>query len=103
MDAFDIMLGAVANERYHSVLVGKVANGPAELTLTKTCKTPLSPGNPTGQEAVEEKLKMTMTTDRNGQFEWHVPPSSRPYEKKAESYTLTIKSGGKTKTIKVQV
>ena len=103
MDAFDVMLAAVANSNYHSVLTGKVANGPADLTITKTFKTPLSPGNPTGQEAVEEKLKMQMTTDKDGSFEWHVPPSSRPYEKKTESYTLTIKGGGKTKTLKVTV
>ena len=103
MEAFDIMLAAVTNVRYHSVLTGKVANGPADLTITKTFKTPLSPGNPTGQDSVEEKLKLQMTTDKDGSFEWHVPPSSRPYEKKTESYTLTIKAGGKTKTLKVVV
>ena len=103
MAAFDIMLAAVTNERYHSVLEGKVANGPAELTLTKTFKTPLSPGNPTGEESVTEKLRFKMTTDKDGSFEWHVPPSSRPWEKKTESYTLTIKAGGKTKTMKVTV
>lgn len=103
MEAFDIMLGVVANPDYHSVITGKVSDGPADLTLTKTFKTDLSPGNPTGQDTVTEKLKITMTTDSDGSFEWHVPPSSRPYEKKTESYTLTIKAGGKTETLKVTV
>ena len=103
MQAFMVMLEASANPKYHSVLTGKIANGPATLTVSKTFKTPLSPGNPTGEESVTEKLKMSMTTDKNGAFEWHLTPSDRPYEKKPESYTLTIKSGGKTKVLKVHV
>ena len=103
MKAFDIMLGIAADTTYHSVLTGKVAGGNAKLTLSKTFKTPLSPGNPIGQEFVTEKLKISIPTERNGSFEWHVGPSDRPYEKKAESYTLTITAGGKTKTMKVHV
>ena len=103
MEAFDVMLGVSANPRYHSVLKGKIANGPAKLTITKTFKTRLSPGNPIGEETVTEKLKMQMTTNRDGSFEWHVTPSSRPYEKKAESYTLTIKAAGGSKTLKVNL
>ena len=103
MKAFTVMLEAAANTRYHSVLKGRVAGGPAKLTLTKTFKTPLSEGNPLGEKAVTEKLKWTLTTDKDGTFEWHVTPSSRPYEKGTETYTLTISSGGKTDTMKVLV
>ena len=103
MKAFTVMLEVAADSRYHSVIKGRVAGGPAELTITKTFKTPLSPGNPTGKKAVTEKINMSLNTKRDGSFEWHLSPSSRPYEKRPESYTLTIKSGGNTKTISVRV
>ena len=102
MKAFMVMHEASANPRYHSVLTGKVPGG-AELTLKKTFKTPLSDGNPIGEEFVIEKVKMTLATEKDGSFEWHVGPSLRPYEKKVESYTLTITAGGKTKTMQVVV
>jgi hypothetical protein len=103
MEAFEIMLKVVANPRYHSVLTGKVAEGPAKLTITKTFKTPLSPGNPTGEEAVTEKLRLDLQTAKDGSFEWHLSPSFRPYEKKDESYTLTINAGGKKKVMQVDL
>lgn len=103
MEAFEIMLHVVANPRYHSVLKGKVANGPAKLTITKTFKTPLSPGNPTGKEAVTEKIRLDLQTAKDGTFEWHLSPSFRPYEKKDESYTLTITAGGRKKVTQVNL
>ncbi|MGI8774838.1 MAG: M14 family zinc carboxypeptidase [Actinomycetota bacterium] len=103
MKAFDVMLDVSADPRYHSVITGKVAGGKAKLMLTKTFETRLSGGNPTGEDSITEKLKIEMDTDPDGSFEWHVGPSSRPWEKGRESYTLTIKAGGKTKTIKVTV
>jgi hypothetical protein len=103
MKAFDIMFKVSASPKYHSVLTGKVAGGKAKLTLSKTFKTPLSPGNPLNEEFVVEKLKNSIPTKPNGSFVWHVGPSDRPYEKGHESYTLTITSGGKTKTMKVHV
>jgi hypothetical protein len=103
MEAFEVMLEVSANPRYHSVLKGKVANGPAQLTITKTFDTPLSPGNPAGVEAVTEKVEMKLATARDGTFEWHMSPSFRPYEKRDESYTLTIRSGGKKKVLKVNL
>ena len=103
MKAFMVMLDVSANPRYHSVISGRVANGPAKLTLTKTFKTPLSPGNPINEESVVEKLKMELKTAADGSFEWHVGPSDRPYEKKSETYTLKIQAGGKTKTLTIHV
>ena len=102
MEAFEVMLDVTAAPKYHSILRGKVAGGEtATLTITKAFDTPLSPGNPTGEESVREKVKMTLKTEPDGSFEWHLSPSSRPYEKKAESYTLEISSGGKTKTLQI--
>jgi hypothetical protein len=97
--AFTIMLDAVADPKYHSVLTGRVAGGPAKLTLTKTMRVPLSDGNPLGEPFVVEKIKYTMTADENGRFEWHVGPSTSPWNKKKESYTLTVTSpkGGSMK------
>ena len=103
MDAFMVMLEASADPRYHSVLKGKVAGGAAELKLTKTFQTPLSEGNPTGEAAVTEKVDMKLQTAADGSFVWHITPSNRPFEKKAESYQLTIKAGGKSKTIEIDV
>ena len=102
MKAFQVMHEVSANPRYHSVLTGKVPGG-AKLTLSKTFKTPLSEGNPLGEEFVTEKLNMTIPTTKDGSFEWHVGQSLRPYEKKVEAYTLTISSGGKKKTMSVVV
>lgn len=106
MQAFMVMLDVSADPRYHSVIAGKIAGGEAKLTITKKFKTDLSPGNPIGAEFVTEKLKVTIQTEANGSFEWHLGPSTRPWEKKAgktESYTLTISAGGKTKTMSVVV
>ena len=103
MEAFNVMFEASIDPRYHSILEGRVQGGSAKLTLTKKFKTPLSPGNPLGKEFVTEKLRWSIRTEQNGSFEWHITPSSRPYEKKAESYTLTITSGRKTETLSVKI
>ncbi|HEV2757207.1 MAG TPA: M14 family metallopeptidase [Actinomycetota bacterium] len=87
--AFTIMLEATANPKYHSVLKGHIANGPAKLTLTRTNRTPLSEGNPIGEKFVTDKIQISTTA--NGAFEWHVGPSTSPWSKKKTSYTLTVK------------
>jgi Zinc carboxypeptidase len=103
MRAFDVLFALAANSKYHSVIKGRVAGGPAKLTITKTFKTPLSPGNPAGKKSITEEIKMDMKTRKNGSFTWHVSPSSRPYVKKAESFRLAIKSGRGSKTVRVRV
>ena len=103
MKAFTVMLRTSADPESHSVITGRVAGGAAKLTLSKTFKTPLSPNNPIGEKSVTEKLRYSIPTERNGSFEWHVGPSTRPYVKGTESYTLTITAGGKTKTMQVVV
>ncbi|MEA2432790.1 MAG: hypothetical protein QOG54_247 [Actinomycetota bacterium] len=107
MEAFSILAEVAADPRYHSVLTGRVTvNGKpsaADLTLTKKFKTPLSEGNPTGEKSVTEKLDVSTKAGSDGMFEWHVSPSFRPYEKKFEAFTLTIKAGGKTKVLTVKL
>jgi hypothetical protein len=103
MEAFMVMLEVSANPRYHSVISGRVAGGSAKLTLTKTFKTPLSPGNPLDEEFVTEKMRMSIPTEKDGSFEWHVGQSTGPYVKGVESYTLTITAGGKKKSMEVLV
>ena len=103
MKAFTIMLEASANPQYHSILKGKVANGPAKLRITKTYTQPLSPGNPIGKPSVKEKIDWSLTTEKNGSFTWHITPSKRPESKKAEPYTLTITAGGKSKTRQINI
>ena len=105
MKAFDELFAMAANPAYHSVIKGKVVNakGPATISVSKTFQTPLSPGNPTGKKAVKEKLLVEMTTKKDGSFTWHLSPSSRPYEKKAESFNFTIRDGSRIKTMKVRV
>jgi hypothetical protein len=94
MKAFMIMGEVAADPRQHAVISGRVAAGRATLTLTKSFKTELSNGNPTGEKAITEKLKLTLKTRPDGRFVWHVPQSVRPYEKKPEAYTLTVTAGG---------
>ena len=112
MKAFTILHEAAAAPRYHSVIKGRIGGGGrAFLQLRKSFKTPLSPGNPVGKKSVTEKLRWTTSTNKNGTFVWHVTPSSRPYEKKSESYKLEIVRAGpgksvdpsETKTIRVKV
>ena len=91
-EAFTIMLEATANPKYHSVLTGRVTDGPATLTLTRTNKTPLSEGNPTGEEFITEKIEISTKTGKDGRFEWHVGPSTSPWVKKTTANTLTIKT-----------
>jgi hypothetical protein len=99
MEAFTMLLDMAADERYHSVIKGRYPCGKG-VTLTKTFETELSPGNPTGEETFAEKQKITIATDRDGAFEFHVGPSTRPYEKKTEYYTLKTSTGD---VVKVKV
>lgn len=104
MEAFTRMLEASVNERYHSVIKGRVVGGKgAKVVLKKSFATPLSNGNPTGEKSIKETINISLKTEKDGSFEFHVGPSTRPWEDKPESYTLVIKLGGKTKTLSVRV
>ncbi|HVF53360.1 MAG TPA: M14 family metallopeptidase [Actinomycetota bacterium] len=103
MAGFQYMAEVAANPKYHSVLTGKVAGGAAKLTLTRKWKTPLSEGNPIGEEFVTESLKYTLNTNPDGSFEWHVPPSISPQADGNTAYTLTITRSGSKKVLSVKV
>jgi Zinc carboxypeptidase len=63
-----------------------------------------SPGAPI---ALPDSVELTMTVPRSGKVAWHVPPSTRPFERRAgktESYVFTCERAGKvmlTRTIVV--
>ncbi|MDQ3940439.1 MAG: M14 family metallopeptidase [Actinomycetota bacterium] len=101
--AFTIMAGVAADPRYHSVISGRVVPGPAKLMLTKTFKTPLSEGNPTGKDFVIERVRIPLTTAPDGSFELHVGPSDRPWGSPSDVYVLVIKAAGATKSVKIDV
>lgn len=104
MKAFTIMFEAVANRKYHSVIKGTVSDPKAKIVLEKKFKTALSPGNPTGKDSVTEEISIEIDANKNGSFEFHVGPSTRPrYEKGKEFYTLIVSSGGKQKTFDILV
>jgi hypothetical protein len=107
MEAFEILAEVAADPKYHSVIKGRITiDGEpvgAKLTLSKRFETLLSKGNPTGEDSVTESLKVPLKVGSNGTFEWHVSPSFRPYEKRFESFKLTIKAGGYTKMLMVKV
>lgn len=103
MKAFTEALAMAANGRYHSVIKGRIAAGAGKVTVLKTFKTELSPGNPTGEESYEETLEIPVFTRPDGSFEIHLGPSSRPYEKKPESFTLRFQAGRDRTAFRVRV
>lgn len=53
--------------------------------------------NPLGQVSIPEQLTATMTTAPDGQFVWHVNPSTQPaieFDGGEEPYTLAARAGG---------
>lgn len=109
VEAFLIMAEAVSRPENHAVIEGRVVRAgrpvTAKLTLTKSFRTPLGDGNPTGKEGLKERLRLSLSTGKDGRFEWHVNPSTRPIPevKGKESYTLTIRAGDRTKRLTVTV
>jgi hypothetical protein len=97
MRAFTIMAQASAKTRWHSVIKGRVVDGSgrplrkAHVTITKTFKTPLWPGNPSGKKSITERFEASIPVRRDGTFVWHVNPSTRPVVKKGkESYRFAV-------------
>lgn len=107
LKAFDMAAKAAADPKLHSVVTGTVTrNGRpvrATLTLTKTVKNPLWPGNPSGAETVSETFKATTLAAGNGTFAWHVNPSVRPWLDggSRETYKLTVSYAGRSKSFTI--
>ncbi|MGH2818771.1 MAG: M14 family zinc carboxypeptidase [Actinomycetota bacterium] len=109
--AYMIMARTAADPDLHSVISGRVVDRRgrsvgARLFLTKRFRTPLGRGNPTGERFIVEKLATAMRAGRNGNFGWHVNPSTRPIASSKggrESYTLTLVSRAGCRTLHVKV
>lgn len=102
MKGFMIAFDAVVNERNHAVISGSLPSR-GKVILKKTFATPLSKGNPLGKESVKESIEIALPTDAKGAFEFHVGPSSRPWEKKAEYYTLLYRSNSGKGSVRIYV
>lgn len=85
----------------HGVITGRAVDRQgrpvkATLTITKTFDTALwleGTQNPLGQKTYREFLDTRMVTGSDGEFTWHVNPSTRPAltaARKTESYVLAI-------------
>ena len=111
LNAFMIMAEASANPRYHSVIKLRALDRsgkpvPAKAYIFKKFETPLWEGNPTGQESIEEVLATQAATDKAGNLEWHVNPSTSPIAVDAgnkEAYTLVVVAGDYGKVLRVVV
>ncbi|MEX2290326.1 MAG: M14 family metallopeptidase [Mycobacteriales bacterium] len=81
-EAYFEALAATADPALHSVLAGKAPAG-ATLRLVKEFPTLTSPVvSPTGstgpRQALLDRLETMLKVGRDGRFEWHVNPSTRP-------------------------
>jgi hypothetical protein len=99
-----------ADARDHAVLAGEAPAG-ATLRLRKAfrtatsriCQPPYAGGSSdcavTSEPLqLDDGLDTELTVGASGRFEWHVNPSTRPFERKAghtEAWTLTCETGGR--------
>jgi len=70
-EAFLLALENAVNAANHSVIEGKAPAG-AKLRLRKSFSTP------TWEEDIEDSVDTSMVVGSNGQFAWHINPSTRP-------------------------
>jgi hypothetical protein len=116
MEMFTIACEEALAARSHSVLRGRVADAAgqavqATLTLTKATTTPYSRNGgvrdlgslTAGRTELEELQVLTLTTQPDGTFTWHVNPSTRPIAEAEEAYTLTVEAAGRTTSTAVVV
>jgi hypothetical protein len=74
-----------ADPAKHSVLAGQAPNG-AVLRLTKTLELPTSQEGLTIRDTLNSSM---VVSDRKGNFEWHVNPSTRPLAAKGSGRAAT--------------
>jgi hypothetical protein len=90
--AYFIAAEHTVDSSHHSVLEGRAKPGTV-LRLHKEFMSSTSPvimdesGNQGRPMPFKDVLDTTMVVPRNGRFEWHVNPSTRPYVKKARVYS----------------
>lgn len=71
-EAYLTALASTADPKMHSVISGKAPAG-AVLRLRKEFATPTYDGS-----SFTDRLESTMTVGKNGNYSWHVNPSTRP-------------------------
>jgi len=77
-EAYFIAQENTADASKHSVLAGR-APADSVLRLKKTFQTPTSQTNEDGSKRTfEDTLESTQPVSKDGRFEWHVNPSTRP-------------------------
>ena len=81
-EAYLVALENAVNPTTHSVLTGKAPAG-ATLRLKKTF------ASPTWEGSIQDTLNTTMTVGSNGQYTWHVNPSTRPVVMDRQVETLS--------------
>lgn len=97
-EAFMLAARAAADPTHHSVLQGTAPAGRtlrikrsfdmltcgfAEDSPTVPCQSGVTP------QAQPESRNISMQVPADGRFEWHVPPSTRPYEETQHAWSLT--------------
>ena len=107
-EAFLLAGEEAADPADHSIIKGTVPPG-ATLRLQKQFTTPSHPNAP-GNPTVPETLESTLVGPANGNYEWHVDPSSRPdldagpgQTPPAETWTMTCERPGQGTFGPVQV
>lgn len=111
MDAFLVAASAAADPAFHGVITGRVIDAKgapvrAKLTITKQWDTPLGEANETGETSRVDRLETAMIANADGNFRWHVNPSTRPIAeaKPTEAYTLTISGpAGKVRRLRIVI
>lgn len=109
MEAFVLGAEAAADPANHAVVTGRMVSpdgDPIEgkVRLSKEFETPLWEGNPTGKDAIRERLTSEFKTGPDGSFELHLNPSTRPMpaaEGEREFFRLGFIGGGRTSSAKV--
>ena len=101
-EAYLLAAEAAADPQHHSLLLGSAPAGRVLRVTrdfaTQTCGFPDMPPRVPCQAGVTPELQpehreLTMTVPASGRFEWHVPPSARPYETEPEPWRLTCEDG----------
>lgn len=98
-DAFLLLAEAAGRTDLHGVFTGRVtapsgAGVAATLRLTKSARLPLNRFAPVVDSELPESVDLSMSTEADGSFEWHLNPSTSPIARDLEDYTLTVTAPG---------
>lgn len=111
MEAFVLGAEAAADPAHHAVIKGRLVDPEGNplagtIRLSKSFRTPLWEGNPSGKESISERISVKFRTEGDGTFELHVNPSTRPIvadRKGEERYGLGFIGGKWTQAVRIAV